>query len=331
MNYEVHFGVELPFWISLPDGSYQIRLDGETHKLNFSNHVSRIAIGDFAIGQRAIDAHWVHTNDAEATRKALQANHAGMPVTRHDAKTVLTHARSIEVSDETVLHDLYEARRLNWYEQTLRLFNKFIQAYMIKAHAGVGIGQAGAVASWDLGGLLVSFWQVGTPDGIPLQIGGNYELVRSESLAPAAIGDADVEVVKALLAADDELPLVDVLHCGAAAQIERGAYRNAIIDDITALELEAERVLRDLVKGTLPVEAIDRITRRYDDVQRWTGYLKGRRLSDSPVARQVRIAREQRHLINHVGLPATRQEALDVHSTVADAIAWLRPAAADRT
>ena len=152
MNYEVHFGVELPFWISLPDGSYQIRLDGETHKLNFSNHVSRIEIGDLALGQGAIGAQWVHTNDAEVARKRLQADHAGMPVTRHDAKTVLTHARSIEVSDETVLHDLYKARSFDWYEQTLRLFNKFIQAYMIKAYAGVGIGQAGAVASWDLGG-----------------------------------------------------------------------------------------------------------------------------------------------------------------------------------
>jgi len=172
----------------------------------------------------------------------------------------------------------------------------------------------------------VSFWQVATPDGIPLQIGGSYELVRPESPAPAPIGAADVEALQALLAMDDELPLVDVLHCGAAAQIERGAYRNAIIDDITALELEAERVLRGLAKGTLPAESIDHITRRYDDVQRWIGYLKGPRLSDSPVANEVRIARETRHLIAHAGLPATRQSAVDVHSTVADAIAWLRSA-----
>ncbi len=106
--------------------------------------------------------------------------------------------------------------------------------------------------------------------------------------------------------------------------LERGAYRNAIIDDITALELEAEPVLRDLVKNTLPAEAIDRITRRYDDVQLWIGYLKGPRLADSPIANAVRIARDTRHLISHRRLPATRQAALEVHSTVADALAWLR-------
>lgn len=324
MKYEVHFGVELPFWIALDDGRYDLRSDGGTHRINLSNHIARLEIGDFFTGGGAVGSQWVHEADAELVRELLQKTHSDQCISRHQAMTVITHVREIDAPDESALLSYYGVKRDEWYEQTLRVFNKFILSYMISAHEAGELGYAGAVDSWDLGGLLVSFWADDPGAVQQRQFGGYYELVRPRTPAPAPVAPAVATTILARLASDEELPLVDVLHVGAASQRQRGSYRSAIVDDITALELEAEQVLVDLVSPILPPGAIRQITRRFFDIQRWTGFMKGPQLKDSPFAADVTKARERRHLVNHRGQTATRTEAEEIHGTVSKAIAWLR-------
>lgn len=324
VRYELHFGVELPFWIALADGTYELVLHGNRHRINLSNDIARLEIGDFHLGQGAIGSQWVPRGAAEQARQILTERHPGMPITRHDAKTVITHVREIEAPDRTAVESYYTVSRVRLYEETLGVFNKFIQAYMIAAHETGQLGQAGAIDAWDLAGILVSFWEfeLGTTAAVPRQFGGTFQRVRPEMPAPAPLDGSAISRIESLLITDEALPLIDSLHSGAAAKIERGDYRGAVLDDITAIDLKIEASFRTLLPSDLPESMVNALVRtRFTELPRWTGSLGGHDLSkDTRVWERVNRARETRHRLTHRGETLERAEAAEIHNEIAEAL-----------
>lgn len=316
-SYDVHFGLELPFWLALPNGSFDVADGGERHRFNLSNSVYRLDVGDFFLAkQEGLRRQWVESEYAEIVRGALQKEHPTMPITQHATKTFLTHVRKIEAAGLDELTKLYEQSRESWYQQTLQLVNKIIESYMVITVETPG--HVGPVASWDIGSVLVSFWDVtGMPP--PKQVIGVQLYVRpaDTNSPPAPMANDRRLLFEESLLSDVPLPVVDLLFIGAGSQITRGRYRNAIVDDVTAFELEVAQQAERLLTGHLPESIIEKLTdQRFDDLCAWLDPLGGpaiKQLGRWPDAQKARAIRKA---VVHDGAAATEEDARFVHEVV---------------
>lgn len=303
-QYEVHFGLELPFWLELRDGDIEIGESGTAHRFKLSNNVHRLDIGDFFVGPRPV-RYWVQSEDAEHLRKEFQQENPDMPITRHASKTVLTHVRDVECENDEVVR-LYHERREEWFEETLRLTNRLIEVYM---HLAGGEGDVGPVASSDVEDIIVSFWQV-QPNGTKTQLAGMHLLTTEEAAPQSPIEEERERLVRLALRDEVQLSLIDYLQSGASALISRGRYRHAVADAVSALEMQIAQWVEGRLKRVLPPDMVDDLVRqRFDDLCSWMVKLEGpdvKQAQDWPGAVRARRLRQD---ILHAGANASRADA----------------------
>lgn len=326
MKYQAHLGVELPFWLALTNGQFQVRDNGEMHLLNLQNDVDRLDIGDFFSGSGVHGSTWVPRGDAEERRARLKVQHADQPITRHAMRTVITHVRTIDAPNDDSLRAIYNERRADWLKQTMRIINRFISGYMLTMGDDEESGQVGNVAPWDLAKLIVSFWEVDGEDLVIRQVTGSLEYLKPETPAPEPIRDERESALREWLASEEDEPIVDLLHYGAGAQIVRGNYRGAVADDVAALELAVSAAFRESLPAAMPAAMVEELIRRqpFDTLRVWVRELGGPDFASAPSWSSVKDIRQLRHNILHRGATATDNEAMKGHQIVGNVLRWLR-------
>jgi hypothetical protein len=246
-----------------------------------------------------------------------------MPITRHLLKTVVTHIREVEASDEQELRALYERDKKRWIEESFDVVNRLIDAYSLAALDDKTRGEAGRVAFWDVGLILVSFWD----ESGSHQLGGHMQAVRPDTPPPHPF-DADRQLIfEGLVGMEDEPPLPRLLSVTAWGHIQRGNYRAAIVDDFNAIELAVSKFANDLArKRNLPAEEVEGLLRRLklEDVCRdLLPVMGGPKLTDWDKWSRVKKAQEIRNRVVHRGVHATRSDASVVHDAALWTLTWL--------
>jgi len=322
-EFQVHIGFELPFWLALPEGSYEVSWLDAKQTLTVNNSVDRLEVGDFYLGRKAKGVVWCHQGEGEDTRRKLRDENPDMPVTRHALKTVVTHVRRFEASDLDELRMVYGGERRKWVEDTLEIVNRFIDAYCVAALSDKDRGEAGRVALWDVGLVMVSFCdETGSQ-----QLEGYMERVRGATPPPEPFDADRQQIFQGAIATDDEYPLPRLLSISAWSHIQRGNYRAAIVDDFNAIELAVAGLARDLaVSRGLSPEGIEDLLRRL----RFEGIctvllplVEGPNLKEWEKWPLVDKAQKIRNRVVHRGSHASRSDAAGVHNAAVWTLTWL--------
>ena len=201
-RYEVHLAFELPFWLALPNGPIDVADGGRMHHFSLSNTVSRLDVGDYYLGEGNLGRTWIEHDAAEALRVKLQQDNPTMPITRHDAKTVLTYVQELDCANDDEVNVAIRSSGDDWHADAIRLTNRIIDAYVVLAPEAQG--QIGPVAEWDLGRTIVSVWLVPSAGGPLRQVGGKQLFLRDESPCPSPLDPQLENVVR--IALRDEVP-----------------------------------------------------------------------------------------------------------------------------
>jgi hypothetical protein len=313
MLYQVHFAVELPFWLALPADEYTILLDGATHRVKTSNEVVRIDVGDFYRCPGGYLVKWVHENDREGNRQQFEKEHPHLPVFQRKARTIVTHVRALSVPDDMTVENTYSARAEQWMEESIAVVNRFIECYRIAVVSADSKQEVINVSKWEIESAIVSLWNVSK--GMT-QISGRTQLLRESPLPPPhPISDTQLETFRKALR--DQPPLVASLLDAAASLIPRARWRNAVVDAVTALEVAAAETVRELAsKRRVPEEVVDYLAQRVWFKEQCTSVIPALGGPDLPsrkktLWKRVRQTGEKRNDIVHRGEPANEKDALD--------------------
>lgn len=323
-TFRLHIGFELPFWLAAHEGEYDVVINGAHHRVSVSNSVNRVEIGDFYLGNQAKGVVWCHEADGEATRERLRLDNPNFPVTRHPLNTVVTHIRNVEADDEHVLPQLYEQEKIQWVPESLQVANRFLEAYSLAALDDKTRGEAGRVAFWDVGFVVVSFWD----DSATRQLWGHIEAVREKTPRPESFDARRQLGLEELVAEEEEYPLPRLLSASAWAHIQRGNYRAAIVDDFNAIEVAVSEYARELAAlRNLPNKEMESILKRLrfdgtcDDLLPLLG---GARLKDWEKWPLLKKAQSIRNKVVHHGARATSSDARTVHNAATWTLTHLR-------
>ena len=232
-NFRVHIGFELPFWLALRQDEYRVVFAGSQHRVSVNNSVNRLEIGDFFLGKQAKGVVWCQAADGERTRRELQRQHPEMPITRHPLKTVMTHIREVQAENEQEISALYEREWKTWVLESFDVVNRLVDAYSWAALDDKTRGEAGRVAFWDVGMVVVSFWD----ESGGHQFGGYMQEVRPNIPPPQPFDEERQKTFEMVLGMEDEYPLHRLLSVSAWAHFQRGNFRAAIVDDFNAIEV----------------------------------------------------------------------------------------------
>jgi hypothetical protein len=314
MKYEIHFAVELPFWMALPSEQFTVVLDDAIHRLKTSNEVVRIDVGDFYRRPEGYLVKWVHERDRQSSTEELEAAYPNLPVSQRKARTIITHVRETSAPDDSALQDIYANKTEQWVEESIAVVNAFIDWYRFIASTLERKQAAANVSKWDLVSAIVSFWDVSSGSR---QVGGTIQpLTQAVSVPPSPISEAELRAFRDRLMSGKQPAAIDALLYGAASLISRGAYRNVVVDAVTALELAVEEAIRKFgQKNRLPAGILDHLARKgqFDEqCKKVIPALGGPKLAsqDQRLWKRVRDARKKRHAIVHRGDSATKIEAL---------------------
>ena len=325
-TFRVQIGFELPFWLALPEREYKVAWQGSRHTLSINNSVDRVEVGDFYLGKEVKGVVWCHQADGERVRAQQQELNPGMPITRNALKTVVTHVREVEAETVEALHRLYKERGAQWVEDTRQVVNRLLDAYTLAALDDKTRGEAGRVAYWDIGFVLVSFWDESGQQPLP----GQMEAVRARTPAPEPFDARRQLIFEGLIHLQDEHPLPRLLSISAWSHIRRGNYRAAIIDDFNAIELAVADLVRELaIERKLPSEEMEWLVRnlRFEPIcDNLLPVLGGPKLTQWDRWKLVKKAQEIRNEVAHRGAHATPADANTVHNaavwTLTDLAAW---------
>ncbi len=303
--FQVHFGFQLPFFLALPNFAvFHVTYAGTRHRFHVSGNPER----------------WVDIDHAEAER--VRRENSAAPILLREGTTFLTHVRDIEIGGINQLAERYDQLRDEWYDETLRITNKIIDSYMVVTSDFPG--QVGPISPWDVGDALVEFMEVTATQTV--RVGASQLYVRPDP-APVPLDDRRRLLFEAALMAEVQLPVEDLLHIGAASQIARGRFRNAIVDDVTAFELAVVRQVERLLLTRLPPDIVGQLTtQRFDDLCSWLGPLGGPAIKQHAKWPDAQEARRIRQSIVHDGAAATEAEARFVYETMSRIIEALRVA-----
>ena len=313
MQYEVHFAVELPFWMALPADEFTIVLDGTTHRVKTSNEVVRIDVGDFYRRPEGYLVKWVHENDRESNRRQLETEYPDLPVFQRKARTIITHIRALSAPDDATVVNRYDAQAEQWMTESIAVVNRFIECYRIAAISADRKQEVVNVSKWEVESAIVSFWNVS--EGIT-QISGRIQLLReSSSPPPPPISDTELETFREALR--DQPPLVASLLDAAAALIPRARWRNAVVDAVTALEVAAAETARELAsKKSIPEQVVNYLAQEVWFKEHCTSVIPALGGPDLPsrkksLWKRVEGVRRKRNQIVHKGHPANEDDALE--------------------
>jgi hypothetical protein len=325
-TFRVQIGFELPFWLALPEREYAVAWQGGRQTLSINNSVDRVEVGDFYLGKEVRGVVWCQQAEGERVRTQLQRSSPGMPITRHALKSVVTHVREVEADTPGALGELYEQQREQWVDETLQIVNRLLDAYTLAALNDRIRGEAGRVAYWDIGFVLVSF--LDEHGRQPLL--AHMQPVRARTPRPEPFDAKRQLVFERLIDWEDEYPLPDLLSISAWSHILRGNYRAAILDDFNAIELAVADLVRELAaERSLPSREIGRLLHlRFDDICRnLLPVVGGPKLTLWDKWPRVKKAQDIRHKVVHRGAHATRADANIVHDaailTLTHLTAWL--------
>ncbi|MCJ7491791.1 MAG: hypothetical protein MUP15_06535 [Dehalococcoidia bacterium] len=329
MKYEVHLAVELPFWMALPADEFSVVLDGKRHRIKTSNEVVRMDAGDFYRRPNGYLVVWVDENGREAKRRELEDRYPELPVFQRKTKTVVTHIRDVRAQDDTALRSRYDRNAAQWIEESIDVANRLIDSYRSVTSDATSRREAANVSKWELVSAIVSFWE-GTR-----QVGGTIQPLAGPAVtAPPLLPDEDVQSLRRELGTGKSSRVAESLLQAAGSHIPRGAYRNAIIDAVTALEIAAEEAIRKLGRRKkLPKILVDYLVSSSSGVGSFERRCKNvipalggpslphenNRLWDA-----IKKARDRRRDIVHKGEAATETEALDAVSACAWGVRKLR-------
>jgi hypothetical protein len=328
LGFRVHIGFELPFWLALPEGQYSVAFGGSNHILTLNSSVDRVDIGDFYLGSGFKGVIWCNAADGEATRQELQRKNPGTPITRHPLKTVVTHIREVEAVDVGELQSLYTSKRRAWVDESLEIVNRLIDAYSLAALDDETRAEAGRVAFWDIGSVVVSFWD----EAGSQQLGGQMEFVRRQMPRPEPLSDDRQRAFERLISQHDEYSLPSLLVVGGWGQIQRGNYRAAVVDDFNALELAVTHFARGMATG-LGLSNIENVMKRlnFETVCKdLLPSLNGPRLSQWEHWGRIKEAQRIRNKVVHHGAHAIRSDALAVHRAAVLTLDYLRETAREQ-
>ncbi len=322
-TFRVQIGFELPFWLALPEREYNVAWQGERHTLSINNSVDRVEVGDFYLGKRLKGVVWCQQAEGETVRTQLQQSDPDMPITRHALKTVVTHVRRVEADTPEALAELYVQHRVQWFEETRQIVNRLLDAYMLAALDDRTRGEAGRVAYWDIGFVLVSFLDEHGAQPLP----GQMEGVRARTPPPEPFDAHRQQIFEGLIEWEDVHPLPRLLSISAWSHIQRGNYRAAIIDDFNAMELGVADLVRELAtERNLPSEEIEWLLRtlRFEPIcDNLLPVVGGPKLTQWDKWKLVKKALEIRNEVAHRGAHATLAHASTVHNAAVWTLTWL--------
>jgi hypothetical protein len=325
-TFTLHIGFELPFWLAAHEGDYDVMIHGSRHHVSVNNSVNRLEIGDFYLGTQAKGVVWCHEADGESTREKLQLDNPNFPVTRHPLNTVVTHVRGVEAPNKRAIPKLYEEEKRSWVAESLEVVNRFLEAYSIAAFDDKTRGEVGRVAFWDVGFVVVSFWD----EGGKRQLWGHIEAVRSKTARPLPFDAKRQQALELLVMNEVEYPLDRVLSASAWAHLQRGNYRAAIVDDFNAIEVAVSEYARELAaRRNVPKKDLDSIFKRlrFEGICDLLPVLGGMKIKDWDKWHLLKTAQRIRNKVVHRGARATSADARTVHDaatwTLTYAVVWL--------
>jgi len=266
MRYEVHFGVELPFWLALPAEEFSVVLDGAKHRVKTSNEVVRMDVGDFYRRPDGYLVVWEDENKRETRLRELENQHPELRPFQRKAKTVVTHIRDVDAADDAAVQSIYRDHAERWTKESIAVVNRFIDWYRIAVSVPERRREVTNVSEWDLTAAIVSFWNVTAE---PTQVGGTIQpLTKVASSPPPPISAQELDTFRDVLKRGDQPPVIDSLLYAAGSLIPRGVYRNVVVDAVTALEVAAEEAVRRLgEKAGLSADIIDLLGKsRFDEL-----------------------------------------------------------------
>jgi len=322
-KFQVRVGFELPFWLAIAEGEYEVEWLGGKQAISLSNAVNRVDIGDFYLGSGAKGVIWCHEANGESTRRDLQKQHPTMPITRHQLKSVVTHTRTVDADDQRALEQRYESQKQTWFDESFAVVNRFIDAYSVVAVDERTRSEVGQVALWDIAYVVVSFWD---GDGTR-QIWGQMESGKPQTPRPEPFDSDRQTAFETLLQSSEQYPLPRLLSATASSQIQRGNLRAAIIDDWGAIELAIDDFVRELAQtGGLPSTELERLLKRLrlDEICRdLLPIVGGPKLTEWDNWESIRNAQDIRNRVVHAGTRATLGEAEAVHDAAIATLTFL--------
>ena len=212
----------------------------------------------------------------------------------------------------------------------MEVVNRLVDAYSLAALDDKTRGEAGRVAFWDVGLVVMSFWD----ESGSHQLGGLMQELRPNLPPPKPIDDERQMIFEGLLRMEDEYPLPPLLSVSAWAHFQRGNYRAAIVDDFNAIEVAVSEYARELAaQRGLPSGEMEGILKRLrfdgicDDLLPLVGGPRLRQWEKWPLLKE---AQNIRNKVVHRGARATSSDARTVHNAAIWTLTWLVVWSAER-
>jgi len=328
-NYEVHFALELPFWLPLPSQHFTIVLGETKHLVRLDNDVVRIDVGDFYRRPEGYLVRWIRESEREAERQRLEAEYPDLPVFQRKTTTVATHIREVAAASDAELMSAFQSRVPLLIDESVGVVNRLLEWYR---HVAVDVKrkqEAHNVSERELPSAIVSFWNV--TEGMR-QVGGSIQPLRQlDTCPPPPVSESEVARLVAGLESGVQPPLVSALIYAAGTMIARGAYRNAIVDAVTALELGLEEAIQQWAQNrSLPEQVIEYLLHHGSFDERCNRLLPALGGPHLPSQKKdlwddIVTARGKRHAIVHEGAEATLVEALDIGTACIEGVLAFGP------